>query len=33
MDEAVHTIFLDEFRAAAAAMALKPNPEIVGTPM
>jgi hypothetical protein len=30
MDEAVHTIFLDEFRAAAAAMALKPNPEIVG---
>jgi len=30
MDEAVHTIFLDEFRAATAAMLLKPDPQIVG---
>jgi hypothetical protein len=30
MDEAVHAILLDEFRAATVAMLLKSNPEIVG---
>jgi hypothetical protein len=30
MDEAVHAIFLDEFRAAAAAVLLKPCPQVVG---
>jgi hypothetical protein len=30
MDEAVHTIFLDEFRAATAAVLLKPCPQVVG---
>jgi hypothetical protein len=30
MDEAMHTILLDEFGTSAAAMLLKPNPEIVG---
>ena len=30
MDEAVHTIFLDEFRAANAAVLLKPCSQVVG---
>jgi hypothetical protein len=30
MDEAVHTIFLDEFRAATAAVPLKPCPQVIG---
>jgi hypothetical protein len=30
MDEAVHTIFLDEFRAVTAPVLFKPCPQIVG---
>jgi hypothetical protein len=30
MDKAVHTIFLDEFQAATAAVLLKPGPHVVG---
>jgi hypothetical protein len=30
MDEAVHILFLDEFRAATAAVPLKPCPQVIG---
>jgi hypothetical protein len=30
MNEAMHTVFLDEFRTMTAAMLLKPCPQVIG---
>jgi len=32
VDEAMHTVFLHEFRAMTASMLLKPFPKVVGDP-
>jgi hypothetical protein len=32
VDEAMHTVFLHEFRAVTASMLLKPFPKVVGDP-